>query len=123
MNQEPINKDINSIYLKVAIIESILLACIKGSSFSEIESCVARVISKSEVILREYIHHLVNNSFISYNRARKIYLIEAAGWDLLYIIYSQRESSISDYADLVIKIEENNDGDDLDYQDKRTRST
>ena len=118
-----INKNINPVYLKVAIIESILLACIKGSSFSEIELCVARVISTSEVVLREYIHHLVNNSFISYNRARKIYLIEAGGWDLLYIIYSQRESSISDYSDLVIKIEANNNNNDLDYYDKRTEST
>lgn len=35
-------------------------------------------------------------------------LIETNGWDLLYRIYSQRESSISDYTDLIIKIESNN---------------
>jgi hypothetical protein len=66
-------------------------------------------------------HHLINNSFISYNRIRKVYLIEANGWDLLYSIYSQRESSISDYSDLIIKVESNNY--DLEYQGKRTDST
>ncbi len=108
MNRERINEDINPIYLKVAITESILLSCIKGSSFSEIESHIPRVISTSKIVLREYIYHLVNNSYISYNRVKKIYLIEANGWGLLYRIYAQRESSISDYTDLIIKIESNN---------------
>ena len=53
-------------------------------------------------------HHLINNSFISYNRIRKVYLIEANGWDLLYSIYSQRESLVSDYAKNIIKVESNN---------------
>lgn len=121
MNREPINEDINPIYLNVAITESILLACIKGSSFSEIEFHIPRVIPTSKAVLRKYMHHLINNSFISYNRIRKVYLIEANGWDLLYSIYSQRESLVSDYADLIIKVESNNY--DLEYQDKRTGST
>jgi hypothetical protein len=54
------------------------------------------------------IYHLVKNLFISYNRVKKMYLIETNGWDLLYRIYSQRERSISDYTDLIIKIESNN---------------
>ena len=121
MNREPINEDINPIYLNVAITESILLACIKGSSFSEIEFHIPRIIPTSKAVLRKYMHHLINNSFISYNRIRKVYLIEANGWDLLYSIYSQRESLVSDYADLIIKVESNNY--DLEYQDKRTGST
>ena len=121
MNREHISEGINPIYLKVAITESILLACIKGSSFSEIELNIPRVISTSKVVIREYLYHLVNNSFISYNRVRKVYLIEEKGWDLLYRIYSQRESSISDYTDLIIKVESNDY--DLEYQGKRTEST
>ena len=121
MNHERINEGINPICLKVAITESILLACLKGSSLSEIESHIPRVISTSKAVLREYIYHLVNNSFISYNRVRKVYLIEANGWDLLYRIYSQLESSISDYTELIIKVESNNY--DLEYQGKRTEST
>ena len=108
MNREHINEDINPICLKVAITESILLACIKGSSFSEIELHIPRAIPTSKAILREYLYHLVNNSLISYNRVKKVYIIEANGWDLLYRIYSQRESSISDYTDLIIKVESNN---------------
>jgi hypothetical protein len=116
MNPDRINEGVNPIYLKVAVTESILLACIKGSSFSEIESHIPRIISASKIVLREYIHHLVNNSFISYNRVKKVYLIEANGWDMLYRIYSQRESSISDYADLIINIESNSN--DLKFQVK-----
>ena len=121
MNWERSKEDINPIYLKVAITESILLACIKGSSFSEIELHIPRVIPTSKAVLREYVYHLVNNSFISYNRVRKVYFIEANGWDLLYRIYSQLESSILDYTELIIKVESNTY--DLEYQGKRTEST
>ena len=116
MNHERINEGINPVCLKVAITESILLACIKGSSFSEIELHIPRVIPTSKAVLREHLYHLVNNSLISYNRVRKVYLIEANGWDLLYRIYSQRESSISDYTDLIIRVESNNY--DLEFQGK-----
>lgn len=116
MNRERRKEDINPICLKVATTESILLACIKGSSFSEIELHIPRVIPISKAILREYLYHLVNNSLISYNRVRKVYLIEANGWDLLYRIYAQRESSISDYTDLIIRIESNNY--ELEFQGK-----
>lgn len=116
MNRERRKEDINPICLKVATTESILLACIKGSSFSEIELHIPRVIPISKAILREYLYHLVNNSLISYNRVRKVYLIEANGWDLLYRIYAQRESSISDYTDLIIRVESNNY--ELEFQGK-----
>ena len=77
MDTKRINEGINPICLKVAITESILLNCIKGSSFSEIELHIPRVISTSKAVLKEYMYHLVNNSFISYNRVKKVYLIEA----------------------------------------------
>ncbi|MDF0682049.1 MAG: hypothetical protein P0116_13910 [Candidatus Nitrosocosmicus sp.] len=121
MNRERINEDLDPIYLNVGITESILLACIKGSSFSEIEFQIPRVISTSKAVLRKYMNYMVNNSFISYNRIRKVYLIEANGWDLLYSIYSLRESSVSDYVDLIIKVDSNNN--DLEYENKRTDST
>ena len=121
VNRKRNNESVNLICLKVAITESILLWCLKGSSFSEIESHIPRVISTSKTVLREYMYHLVNNSFISYNRVRKVYLIEANGWDLLYRIYSQLESSILVYTDLIIKVDSNNY--DLEDQGKQTKST
>lgn len=105
MNRECINKNDNSVYLKVSITEPILLACINGSLFSEIDLSVQRVIPTCELVLREYIFYLVSNSFISYNGIRKIYLIEPAGLDLLEIIYEQAKRRIIDYVDLTIKIE------------------
>lgn len=105
MSRECINENANPVYLKTAITEPILLACINGSSFSEIYLSLQRVIPTSELVLRKYIFYLANNSFISYNGIRKIYLIERDGLDLLEIIYIQTERRIVDYADLTIKIE------------------
>ena len=106
MNQNASNNNnTNPIYLKVAITEPILLACIHGSSFSEIYLSVQRVIPTSELVLREYIFYLVNSSFISYNGIEKIYFIEPAGLELLEIIYVQAERRIVEYADLTLKIE------------------
>lgn len=105
MSRECINKNIDPVYLKVAITEPILLACINGSSFSEIYLSLQRMIPTSELILKKYIYYLVNNSFISYDGIRKIYLIEASGLDLLEIMYVQAERRIIDYVDLTIKIE------------------
>ena len=116
VNRKRNNESVNLICLKVAITESILLACIKGASFSEIELHLPRVISTLKAVLREYLYHLVKNSLISYNRVKKVYLIEANGWDLLYRIYAQRESSISGYTDLIIRVESNNY--ELEFQGK-----
>ncbi len=123
MNRKCIRNGVNVIYLKAAITESILLSSIKGSSFSEIISCIPRVISIPEGILSEYIYHLVNNSFIFYNRIRKVYLIEENGWDLLNMIYSQCTGLITNYADLIIELEVNKDNKDLGHQGKRTDYT
>ena len=67
MNEECINKNSDPIYLKASITEQILLACIDQSSFSEIHLKIQRIIPTSELVLREYLFYLVNNSFISYN--------------------------------------------------------
>ena len=42
---------------------------------------------------------------------------------MLYIIYSKRENSIPNHADLIIKIESNNDNDYVVYQGNRTQFT
>jgi hypothetical protein len=76
------NNKTNPVYLKVVIIEPILLACIYGSSFSEIDRCVQRVIPSSDLVLREYIFYLLNSSFISYNGIEKKYFIEPSGLEL-----------------------------------------
>lgn len=99
------NNNTNPVYLKIAITEPVLLACINGSSFSEIYLSLQRVIPTSELILREYIFYLLNSSFISYNGIEKIYFIEPAGLELLEIIYFQAERRIVEYSDLTLKIE------------------
>ncbi len=99
------NNNTNPVYLKVAITEPVLLACIYGSSFSEIYLSVQRVIPTSELVLREYIFYLLNSSFISYNGIEKIYSIEPAGLELLEVIYVQAERRIVEYSDLTLKIE------------------
>ena len=99
------NNNPDPVYLKVVIIEPILLACIHGSSFSEVYLSVQRVIPTSELVLREYIFYLLNSSFISYNGIEKKYFIELSGLELLEIIYVQTERRIVDYAELTLKIE------------------
>jgi hypothetical protein len=108
MNHECTNNNNNPdpVYLKVAITEPILLACIHGSSFSEIDRSVQRaVVLTSELVLREYVYYLLNSSFISYNGIEKKYFIEPAGLELLEIIYVQVERKIVEYSDLTLKIE------------------
>ena len=108
MNHECRNNNNNNpdpVYLKVVIIEPILLTCIDGSSFSEIDRCLQRVVLTSELVLREYIYYLLNSSFISYNGIEKKYFIEPAGLELLEIIYVQVERKIVEYSDLTLKIE------------------
>jgi len=46
------NKDANSVYLKVAITEPILLACIDGASLSEIHQSVQKTIPTTERVIR-----------------------------------------------------------------------
>ena len=104
MNQEDTRKKKDTTYLKASITESILLSCLNGSLFSDINTRLQAVMPSSELILREYLQHLVNNSFISYHRIKKIYMVEPRGLELLYMIYTQRNLTAQNYVDLVIKI-------------------
>ena len=108
MNHECINNtnNTNPVYLKSSLFtEPVLLACINGSSFSEIYLSLQRVIPTSELILREYIFYLLNSSFISYNGIEKKYFIDPTGLELIEIIYFQAERRIVEYSDLTLKIE------------------
>ena len=105
MSQEDTRKKKDTIYLKASITESILLSCLNESFFSDINTRLQAVMPSSELILREHLLCLVNNSFISYHRIKKLYKVEPRGLELLYMIYTQRNLTARDYADLVIKIE------------------
>ena len=89
------NNNTNPVYLKIAITEPVLLACINGSSFSEIYLSLQWVIPTSELILREYIFYLLNSSFISYNGIEKMYFIEPAGLETIrdYIFPGRKKNS------------------------------
>jgi hypothetical protein len=104
VNPEDTRKKKDATYLKAVITESILLTCLNGSVFSDINARLQAVMPSSELILREYLTHLVNNSFISYHRVKKIYTVEPRGLELLYMIYTQRNLTAQNYSDLVIKI-------------------
>jgi hypothetical protein len=96
----------DSIYLKVSIVEAILVSCIDYASFSDIHSYLQRVFPNiSESGAKEYLFYLINDAFISYNGSNKIYSISQDGIDLLEIIYSQKNVRVIDYLDLTVKVE------------------
>ena len=103
MNTEYSDNQINCIYLKVSIVEPILLSCIDGISFPDIQLNLQRV--TTEMVLKGYLFHLVNNMFITYNGKEKVYLISDCGIDLLRLIYIQKDRKIVDYLDLYLKVE------------------
>lgn len=103
MNIESSNKEESCIYLKVSIVEPILLSCVNGVSFSDILHNLQRV--TTEKVLKEYLFHLVDGLFITYNGEKKVYLICNCGLDLLRLIYIQVQRKIVDYSDLSIKVE------------------
>ena len=105
MNRTFTNKNTNSMYLKVAITEPILLACIDGASLSEIHQSVHKTIPTTERVIRNYLFYLINSFLVSYKGIMKMYFITPRGLDVLEIIYFQREREIANYANLTIKIE------------------
>jgi hypothetical protein len=103
MNTEYSNNKISCIYLKVSIVEPILVSCINGVSFPDIQLNLQRV--TTEMVLKEYLFHLVDKMFITYNGKKKVYLVCDQGIDLLRLIYIQKQRKIADYLDLYLKIE------------------
>jgi hypothetical protein len=104
VNRTFTNKNTNSVYLKVAITEPILLACIDGASLSEIHQSVHKTIPTTELVIRNYLFHLTNRVLVSYTGIMKMYFITPRGLDMLEIIYFQRERGFGNYTDLTIKI-------------------
>jgi hypothetical protein len=105
VNRTFTNKNANSVCLRVAITEPILVACIDGASLSEICLGVQKTISTTKRDIRNYLFHFINTFLVSYKGIRKMYFITPRGLDVLELIYFQRERGIGNYADLTIKIE------------------
>lgn len=104
-NQSDVSRG-NSSYLRVPIVESMLVACIDKSHFTDIYRYVQRVLPKiTESEVREYLFCLINGSFIDYVGNSKIYCTSQEGIDLLNTIYSQKIGIVTDYSDLMIKVE------------------
>jgi hypothetical protein len=97
------NKEEGSIYLKISIVEPILVSCIDGVSFPDMILKLQEISSKT--ILKEYLFHLVTGLFIKYNGKKKIFQICNCGLELLYLIYIQKRRNIVDYAALSLKVE------------------
>lgn len=96
---------IESIYLKVSIVEPILISCINNASFSDIYSYLHRIFpSIKENETKEHLFHLISNSFIIYDGSNNTYSTSQNGFDLLYIIYSQIKTGIVDYSTLTVKV-------------------
>lgn len=105
MNRAFTNKNTNSIYLRVAIIEPILIACIDGAPFPEIYMSVQKAIPATERVVRNYLFHLINGFLVSYKGVMKLYFVTPRGLDVLEIIYYQRERGSTNYTDLALKLE------------------
>ena len=105
VNRALTNNNANSVYLRVAITEPILLSCIDGASLSEIYLSVRKTTPATELAVRNYLYHLVNSILISYKGLMKMYFITLRGLDMLEIIYYQRQRGVMNYSALTIKIE------------------
>lgn len=97
------NKDNDTIYLKVSIVEPILVSCINDVSFSEIYLKLQKITSGR--ILKEYLFHLIDGLFIVYNGKKRTFKTCECGFELLYLIHIQADRNIVDYKDLSIKVE------------------
>jgi hypothetical protein len=105
VNRAFTNKNTNSVYLRVAITEPILIACIDGAPFSEICMSVQKAIPVAERVIRNYLFHLINGLLVSYKGVMKLYFVTPRGLDFLEIIYCQRERGGTNYTDLALKLE------------------
>lgn len=63
------NNNENARYLKISIVEPILISCINDVSFSDIHLELVEL--AFETILKEYLFYLVDGSFIRYNGEKK----------------------------------------------------
>lgn len=96
----------NSIYLRVSIVEPILISCMDKASFTDIHGYVQRALpNTTESETKEHLFYLINGFFIKYAGNSKTYSISQEGIDLLDIIYSHKNIRIVDYSNLTVKVE------------------
>jgi hypothetical protein len=93
------------VYLKTSIVEPILVACNKKESFSGIFNFVNKSEFIPEAVLRKYLFHLINGSFVKYDGRKKVFVLCNCGAELLHVIYSQIQDNPIFYQDLTIKVE------------------
>ena len=104
-NESDISK-LEPVYLKVSIVEPILVSCIDDASSSDIYSYLQRVFQNMpESDVKEHLFYLINGAFIRYDGSNKTYSISQDGMDLLVVIYSQKNVRVVDYLDLTVKVE------------------
>lgn len=103
-NERDISK-MESIYLKVSIIEPILISCINEASLSDIYSYLHKVTPNiTENDSKEHLFYLINGYFIEYNGSNKKYIISQDRFELLGVIYSQRNGRDMDYSNLTVRV-------------------
>ena len=106
MEKESGVPELDSIYLKVSIVEPILMSCMHDDSFFDIYFYLQNMfpnIAESEA--KEHMFYLINGAFISYDGSNKIFSISQDGIDLLEIISSQKNARVVDYINLTVKVE------------------
>jgi len=99
------NKDTVPVYLKISMVEPILLKCTEESTFFSIFDSIQKTEFTNEYTLRKYLFHLVNANFVKYIGERKTYIISQCGEDLLHLIYVQIQRNVVDYQYLTIKVD------------------
>ena len=105
MDHECHNKNIKPIYLRVIVVEPILLSCLKGVSLDELFLQVQLIMPLPFTILKIYLYYLIDLDFISYDGKMKIYLINGHGLNLLNTIYKQKKTQKFNIENLAVKIE------------------
>jgi len=93
------------IYLKISLVEPILLKCTEESTFFTIFESIQKTEFTNEYNLKKYLFHLVNANFVKYIGKRKTYIISDCGADLLHLIYVQIQRNVVDYQFLTIKVD------------------
>ena len=97
--------DIKSPILQAAIVEPILIFCIKGSSIFEISCNIQSMLTIPYAIIKNYLFYLIDFEAISYNGQKKIFKISDGGLDLLYMIDKEKKQAKTDIKDITITFE------------------
>lgn len=88
--------------LQANVVEDILVACIKGCSFYDLN---IKMDNPSMHILKIYLFYLIDYSIISYKGNNHIFVTESEGIDLLCHIYKEKTLAMVDSKDMLIYIE------------------